>query len=598
MRIAFVVCPEYTSTIPHLGIAYMRSILEKKHYETKYFDFSAIKKLDKIFLTMLYAWINSFAKKTYMSTFYTFLPSVIAYFNDANKLNPFHKSLHSYLKSESKNMANEILTFEPNYVCFSIYNSTLFLSLTVAKEIKEKNPNIKIIFGGPFLCDERLRSLVEKFDFIIDYIVVGEGELVIDKLISGDNGYKQKVIQAEPITNLDNLPFPNFDGCDFEIYKNVMMKGRTWRGVALANEKIIPIIATRGCPFQCAFCDHHVVWKNYRKRSVDNVIEEIKQQSDKYNCKIFRLNDSLINSDVDWLEKFCTKLLDSGLKIYWYAHCRADKFNKKIAQLMYKCGCRYLKFGVESGSQRVLHLMNKRININNVKEAISAAYEAGIKVRASFIYAYPGESRHELNETIKFIEEITEKLYVLRVYSFIFMPGTPLEIKATSNNINLINFEVKEGIFKDVLSKLPEEWNHPEINNEEIEYRARLMKQVLENFKKKNNNYIPYMFSDIYKNRYDDKNLFLFDETIIKRTETIHDNWLNLITDNDVKIKLPIDFFAFLKKIKSSSFGEYTKNLIENHELTMEDATELIIALISCGILKEAEVVYEKNSNS
>lgn len=587
-KVAFVICPEYTTTMPHLGIGYMRSVAEQAGYETKYFDFSAQYNLDIMYKRLLHAWIGLHSKKTTMKTFYTSLPAIISYFNK-NKQDQLHQYLYSYLQYESKKMAHEIIDYGADIACFSIYNTTLLSSLTVAYELKNLNSDIRIIFGGPFLYDDRLRKVVEKFNYIVNYIVVGEGEYTLMAILNNKVEGDGNVMIEDPIKDLDKLPFPTFGGCNFDLYYCAMGTSRTWRGLSTIREKILPIIAMRGCPFNCAFCDHHIVWKSYRARSIDNVIEEVKYNKEKYDCNIFRFNDSLINSNIHWLEEFCSRLIDSKAGIYWYAHCRADKFSNKLAQLMYKSGCRYLKFGIESGSQRVLNLMNKRITPEKAMEAIRNAYEAGIKVRTSFIYAYPGESRNDLNDTIKFIKECMDKLYELRIYSIIFMPSTPLENKAEHHNIKLINFDINDDNFKQVLGKIPEQWMHPEINEKEISYREQLMKQVLEEFNNKVNNYVPYMFSEVIENKLRSYPFIKFDKRKVKKIEEINGNNsidVFITADNGARIKINKNIYDFIKRTEQFTLEIYKNEINKFSEsLSERKCYQLLIDLVSCGIL-------------
>src|SRR4030042_2746019 len=228
-KVAFVITPEYTRTMPHLGIAYLRAIASQHGHETRYFDLSAKYRLESFFASILHSWINTYSKPTRMQTLFAFLPSIVAYFEPPPDMNQNTRMLFLLLKSESEKMATEILEYQPDIVCFSIFDTTLFLSLSVARELKKRNNSLKIIFGGPFLNDKRVQDFVLLFNDCIDHIVVGEGEEIINDLIENSIPSQNRIICTEAISSLDNLPFPVFDGCDFEMYKKVMYTEKNWR---------------------------------------------------------------------------------------------------------------------------------------------------------------------------------------------------------------------------------------------------------------------------------------------------------------------------------------------------------------------------------
>ncbi len=582
-KIAFVVAPFFTRTMPHLGIAYLRASISSKKYSSSYVDFSAKYLNDKLFLTILNNWYSSFSKPTQMTTFFSFLHSIIYYFYPPSDLNPVLRTCQTLIKEEAGKMAEIILQDSPNYVGFTIYNSNIFLSLAIAKELKEKNTEIKTIFGGPFISDRRIQEFLGAFDDIVDYILVGEGELIINELL--DKKIANRIIHAEPILNLDNLPYPNFDDIDYSNYFKAMESEKNWCGIAAIKEKILPVMALRGCPYNCSFCDHHVVWKDYRGRSIDNVIKEVIRDREIYNCRIFRFNDSLLNSNPKWLKGFCEALLDNKIKIYWYAHCRADKIDDDIAKLMYQAGCRYIKFGIESGSERVLKIMNKKITPASAERAIESAYKANLKVRCSFIYAYPGETREELKKTIEFIKRNREKFYGIRMYNFMFMPGTPLEIEADKWNIRLINFNLDNfnNKFKNILSNIPQTWQHPEINDEEISARYEMVNEVVSKINNEDQNYLPYMFADAIKDAIQKEMILNYNKDKIIKIETNDEN-VKIYADCGGIININKLIYDFIEKRRSDSYTNFFKYFRSIYKSDTE-AEKTIIGLISLGVL-------------
>jgi len=234
----------------------------------------------------------------------------------------------------------------------------------------------------------------------VDFVVHGEGELALPQLIENiDNpdvpgiSFKKgrKIIHNKPVSaDIDTLAYPEFlmnDILDSEI------------------PHMLPILLTRGCVGTCDFCFETIFWKGLRPRKAKDVVQEIKYQM-KHDISNFRFNDCALNSDIKTLKDMCNLLISEDLIIKWGGNFRIDKrLDADTLQLLYDAGCRYLYWGVESVSEKVLQSMGKGISPKTIKQNIVDAHKVGLWVHLYLIVGYPTETWQEFVETAKFISE-------------------------------------------------------------------------------------------------------------------------------------------------------------------------------------------------
>ena len=284
------------------------------------------------------------------------------------------------------------------------------------KKLKEGYPEKTIIMGGP---DPTLiaNSLLEKFPFI-DIVVRSEGEKTIVELmdclkknknlknvrgISYRDGNKIRVNPPRPrIGDLDEIPFPAYDKVDMKRYDS------------------ITIITSRGCIYKCAFCTHPIIWRGgVFFRSIDNVIEELKLLNEKYKKNYFGIMDSAFNLSKKRVLEFCDKLKKEGMDVRWGCDLRADLIDKDIIKKMAESGCSSVIYGVESGSDRILKIIKKNLDIKTARHAVKVTKKYLNNVTTNFIWGYPFESMKDFMLTKKIIEEfrkigVNSKCGVLR----------------------------------------------------------------------------------------------------------------------------------------------------------------------------------------
>ncbi len=301
---------------------------------------------------------------------------------------------------------------------------------------KEENPDSLVVMGGPhvtFIAETTLKMLPQ-----VDVVVRGEGELTMLELVprvsAGESyrdikGISYRDNQGQPRSNPDraaiddltSLPFPAWHLVPMHKYFDVF----SVREFSVQKPCTV-VMTSRGCPGNCSFCSNRAIWGiGVRRRTVENVIEEIRFLHDHYGVKdIHFLDDTFTFNKGQWCTRFCEELLRSKMGITWRCQGRVDTVNPELLAAMKKAGCYFICFGVESASQKMQKSMRKGITAEQASRAIKLTRDAGILVGADFIIGLPGEEAGDREETFEFIRRNPVNTFTLNL-PWIF-PGTAL----------------------------------------------------------------------------------------------------------------------------------------------------------------------------
>jgi len=311
-------------------------------------------------------------------------------------------------------------------------------AFTAAEIIKNKYPDTKIIFGGPHptLLPEEVLSNKN-----VDFVVMGEGERTILELLKCIReerysyvdikgiGFKkgESIIineRREWIDNLDVLPFPDRTQLDtLEGYINLA-------GIkVIFGYRTLNIIASRGCHFNCAFCQpalRKILGEKVRYRSVDNVIDEIEYMQKEYKINALWFEDDTFTYNRDWVLEFCDKLQNKKNKIVWSCNSRLDVVDEEMLKAMKRAGCIQIRYGLESGSQQVLdNDFKKGTNLLKIKEIFNLTHNIGIDTYAYVMLGGRYETSGSIEETERFLNTITPTHIQLAITTP--LPGTYLK---------------------------------------------------------------------------------------------------------------------------------------------------------------------------
>lgn len=334
--------------------------------------------------------------------------------NAGHKVEVLDIQLNGYSRDEAE---KRIKSVKADFVLLTGLVTTFSYIVWLAEIIKKYHPREPLVMGGA-LATTAPKILMENTR--VDIAVIDEGELTVAELVKVFEGKKKPegvkgiwhknaqgaIFQNPPrerIKNLDSIDFPLWKIFDMEKYLNlpVPMFVPAFR----KKKRWIYISTSRGCPFECRFCSK-VFGRVVHLRSAENIIEEIKFLVDRYGLEHVNFCDDLFMVNRARVSRLCELFKKLDKKVTWSASSRVDTIDEKILKEMKEAGCISLGLGVESGSQKILDNMNKKITSAIAKKAIAMIKKAGIYPHCSFMIGMVGENDATAKETFDFIKEI------------------------------------------------------------------------------------------------------------------------------------------------------------------------------------------------
>ena len=294
----------------------------------------------------------------------------------------------------------------PGIVGITASTPAIFNAHSSMKIIKKTYPDMLTLIGGPHISSiPRAFQELDSFDIA----VLGEGELTlkdildyaegkkdleqIDGIAYRINGVISFTQSRAPITNIDMLPFPAWD---------LLQRLNKFYRPSLQCVKQLPatiLVTSRGCPYRCAFCDHSVFGYNIRYHGCKYVIDMIKYLFSKYRIKEFAIHDECLFTVKERAIDFLNAIVKERLKISWTVQARVDQVDIQLLTLLKKTGCWQIQLGIESGSERILKILNKDISKDQIFRVCRLIKEVGLSLKGFFMLGNPGETEDTIQET-------------------------------------------------------------------------------------------------------------------------------------------------------------------------------------------------------
>lgn len=291
------------------------------------------------------------------------------------------------------------------------YNAVKQLTTAIREKMSSKT---KIIIGG---VHPSVNPIEVYNEIKPDITVTGEAEYLLPAIIKGEVK-TERIMNAGIINDLNSIPLPARHLFDRDEVVDVSGIHGQEKGIKATN-----LITSRGCPYKCSYCCRgHQMFTKYRYRNADNVKTELEHLIDEYEIEHVRFVDDEFTLNKKRILKLCDTIKDLG--IAFICITRADTINTELVTAMKKAGCVEIHVGVETGSQRLLNVMHKQIDINELLKGINVIKDVGIRVKTYLMYDYPTETEKDRQLTLDFLRKAKPDLYTLS--RFTALPGSEL----------------------------------------------------------------------------------------------------------------------------------------------------------------------------
>ena len=346
------------------------------------------------------------------------------------------------LTEEEMPLLKKIADRKPDIIGISITTTQLALAGKMIDHVKGIMPGVPIVAGGihpSYFKDKFLRA------HGLDYVIYGEGEITMkelcDSLQSGNKDLSRiagliyrkgdEIVINPPrllVTDLDTLPFPARDLVRYEAY---LQPPGIIRGVW--TNRSANISTSRGCPGRCTYCGVNYLWgKAYRRRTVDNVLEEIDLLVKRYNIDSLYFMDDTFLMNTRWIEEFSGKFVARKYNLKWSCYGRVDTVDERMLKAIKRSGCVQVEYGIESCSEDVLKAIKKSTRVEQMASAVRMTKKEGMRALGSFIFGFPKDTEKDLEETIRAAPRM--KIDFITCYFATPYPGSELYEQAVSEN--------------------------------------------------------------------------------------------------------------------------------------------------------------------
>jgi anaerobic magnesium-protoporphyrin IX monomethyl ester cyclase len=337
-------------------------------------------------------------------------------------------------------LRRELREFQPHVVGATCSTVNFKAASRILKLCKNFDSGMVTLIGGPH-ASFVAADLIEEAPWI-DVVVMGEGDQTVVELVKAledgsdlaqvagiafrKNGRAVVNAPRPLIKDLDSLPLPARDLLPVSKYRALRVP--------------CTVITSRGCPFGCIFCSAPKMFgRGVRYRNPKLVVDEIEMIHRELGFQEINIVDDTFTVKEPHVQAICQGMRDRNLKITWSVYSRVDTINPRMLNTMREAGCNWVCFGLESGSQKILDTIKKRITTDKSREGIKMAIDSGLNVLASFILGLPGENPETAGQTVSLAKELFDTYKVSYGFHLLApMPGTEVRERADEYGIRIL----------------------------------------------------------------------------------------------------------------------------------------------------------------
>lgn len=356
-----------------------------------------------------------------------------------------------------------ILANNPEFVGFSImYPRQVLLSLAIAKflpYVSSMPGRVKpmIVVGGATISALYGQEILQACPFV-DAVFEGEGEAGLGMLLAGRDfseipglAYRGTAgilrNRKTDTISLANLPLPDFSDLDMSGYFN--------------PEPVVPVVFSRGCKWRkCRFCAHNFSYSGYRKRNVTRFVDYLSELNRQIGARHFYLADQYV--DAPDMKMLAEEILNRGLSVYFHIMGRpTNEYTPEVLQTLFKAGCRWISWGIESGSQRLLDISQKGTSAQTVRRIVGDSHQAGISNLLMLIFGLPTSKDEDFDATMDLLDDLIDSAEALTCSSFQLYDGTLFAAQARTFGLHVAG---RERLFSS---------EHGSVHSKRLFYRER-----------------------------------------------------------------------------------------------------------------------------
>ncbi len=325
---------------------------------------------------------------------------------------------------DSRPVAARLRAFRPDVV--GVHTKTLTHARALEVAALARAEGAYVVAGGPDSATRTADYLRSGFDAVVPgegeetlvelarRVAAGEDPTGIPGLTVERNG---RLVRGPPrpfIPDLDALPLPAWDLVDMEEYL-----GRWERST---GERRAAVLTSRGCPFDCSWCSKPTFGRTFRQQSPERVVAELRALKDRYRVDYVRFCDDVFGISRPWIDRLLTSLAEEDLRLRWECLARVDLLKPDLLRRMRSTGLERVYVGVESGSQKMLDLMNRGTRLAQVERTADALRREGIRQFWFLMLGYPGETLEDIEETLRLFRRFSPEEYSVSIA--VPVPGT------------------------------------------------------------------------------------------------------------------------------------------------------------------------------